>query len=348
MSIRKMEDKLKELKSQGTTVYSISRLNAFNDCQYNFYKTYIQGDRGENNIYGLAGSAIHQHIEDIYNNQATKEDLIKGLDDILNECDLFGIKFPSEKIAENWKKDMYHFANNFKKMNKDILTERFILYEIEPGIWLQGFIDGIAANKEDNSLIILDWKSSSEFKGDKLLKAGRQLLIYKEAIENTTNFKVSKCGWAMLKYINVTYKGKTKMCSRRKWVKDFSNKLKKDLKKLGEDDIVIEMMVETAVDNNNLDNMPEEIQDKYKLEDAIVWYEATDKLIKECKDYIVDTVKEIESKDSNNEDEWKPVELNRKTEFFCKFLCSHRSTCKYLKEYLNDGKEEKDDLASLF
>nr|WP_233499550.1 hypothetical protein [Bacillus velezensis] len=37
-----------------------------------------------------------------------------------------------------------------------------------------------------------DWKTSSKFAGKKLNEAGRQLLMYKLALEQTTDLKVDK------------------------------------------------------------------------------------------------------------------------------------------------------------
>ena len=62
--------KVKELQAQDIEVWSISKLNTYDNCPYGYYKTYIDKDRGKDNIYSFAGSEIHDVIEDIYNDKA--------------------------------------------------------------------------------------------------------------------------------------------------------------------------------------------------------------------------------------------------------------------------------------
>ncbi len=338
-----LQEKMERLKKEGHTIYSISRLNTFNECKYAYNKTYNEGDRGKDNIYSIAGSSIHDVLENIYNDKATKDDLIKAYEGTMKKCEMFGIKFPTEQIENNWKADMGHFVYNFEKINLRAITEQFILFEILPGIWVQGYIDAIFA--DSCKLLIIDWKSSSEFKGNKLLEAGRQLALYKLAIEELTGRKVDEVAWFMMKYVYVKYGNKQKMCARRKWVKDISNLLKTDLKKLGTPEFVIPMMIEEAIQNNNLDNMPEEVKTKYKIEDCVLYYDVTEEVINELKEYIFNTVKAIES-----ETEWQPPTIDKNQSFFCNTLCNHRDNCTHIKEYNKQFLEENpvDDIMKLF
>ena len=340
MAKREKNKQIEALKNRGITVYSISRLNTFNACQYAYYLSYIQKEKGKQNIYGLAGEAIHDGIELIYQGKEEKSSLKQRLDDMLTKCDLFNVHFPTETIKNNWIVDMKHFVNNFSLINKKIITEQFILYEIAEEIWVQGYIDALFTG-ENKTIDIIDWKSSSRFTGNKLLEAGRQLLLYKDAIEKTTNKQIGKIGWYMTKYVYICSKyknGKTKrkMCSRRKWVKEISQELIKKLKKLGNEDFIIEILIDQAIIKNNLSNMPQKIQDEYWLEDCIVYYDYDDKKMEECRNYVIEAVKKIEGKNKDNINDWKPVEINDKNSFFCKVLCNHRETCKYLKKYLED------------
>lgn len=331
---KELNKKKEELMKQGVPIYSISRLNSFNQCKYGYYKTYIEGNRGKDNVYSIAGSSIHDVLENIYTGKATKEDLIKAYDGTMMKCEMFGIKFPTEQIEQNWKKDMSDFVHNFTKIDLKGITEQFILFEVLPDIWIQGYIDMIFA--DDKDLFIVDWKSSSEFKGEKLLEAGRQLALYKLAIEELTGREVKKVAWFMMKYVYVNYNGRKKMCSRRRWVKDISSMLKTDLKRLDTPEFVIPMMIDEAVNNNNLDNMPKEIQEKYILEDCMLYYDVTNEIIKELKDYVKTTVEAIQSENEWKHKDFKFVNSRGKEvedTFFCNTLCNHRDTCPYIKEY---------------
>lgn len=332
------EKKAKELRDKGVDVWSISRLNSYNNCAYGYKRTYVGEDRsrGKDNIYSFAGSEIHDVLEDIYNDKANKDDLKQIYEGIITKSKLFGINFPNENIENNWRSDMEHFVANFVKLDKKMITEKHFLLQVEDDIWVQGYIDALYKD-EDGTLTVLDWKTSSKFTGQALIDAGRQLLLYKLALEQTSDYKVSKIAWFMLKYVYVSYGNRKSMRSRRSWVKDTKNPIVKALIKHGEEDFVAELMFEEASKNNNLNNLPKEVQDQFVLEDCILEYEITDERIDECLSYIKNTVKL-----ATTDKEYSPVEINRGTEFFCNVLCNHRDTCKYLKMYRGEKVNELD------
>jgi hypothetical protein len=354
-----LEEKLEELKKQGAKIYSYSRLGTIENCEYEYYNTYIKGDRGIDNVYTLLGSLIHQGIEDIYSDKSDISKFKKAYDNKLMELEMLGINFPSEKIAYSWKKDVGHFVNNFNKIDKKMLLEKLFLIEIDDGVWIQGYIDAILPSDQGKPYVdVYDWKSSSKFAGSKLQEAGRQLLLYKLGVEDNTNLKVDKVMWFMVKYIYVcnTQKNgkiKKKMCNRGKWVKEIKNPLEKALGELGIDDFELEMMMDKAIEDNNLKGLPQDIQDMFWLEDCIVEYDTSDENMNELKQYIRNTINKIESKDPNNEDDWTPVDINKSNSFYCSVLCGHRRTCKYYKQFLKDNadnfdKKEKRDEFDIF
>lgn len=334
MAKEEIQEQLNALKEQGKVVYSISRLNTFNSCEYCYHLTYNLKLPQVQNPYAVLGGEIHDCLEGIYNGVKSEEDLKATLDNGLLKCELFDIRFPSENIKDNWVKDMKHFVTNFKKLDGEFITEKGFIYELE-GILIQGFIDAIVT--VNNETKVLDWKTSSTFTGDKLRDAGRQLVLYKTAIESLEGINVTKSGWDMLKYVEVCYNGRTKICSRRNWVKDISKMIATDLKRLKVDPLIAGMYIEQALLNNNLDGMPDEIKSKYQIRDCIVYYDITEERVQECNSYIINTVNKIESKDKNNDDDWKHTEINGKTLFFCQQLCGQRENCKFLKQHLDNA-----------
>lgn len=353
------KEKLEELKANGIPVYSISKLNTFHSCQYEYYKTYVEGNRGKNNVYGVMGTFIHDNIEDIYRGKSTTDKFRKNFTNKLVELDMLDIKFPTEQIRNKWVLDVGHFVNNFKPTKTKMAIETLILFKLND-IWLQGYIDAIVPSEKGYPYInIIDWKTSSKFSGKKLIEAGRQLVLYKLGIEATTNFKVDKVMWNMIKYVNVCWKlknGKTKkkMCSRSKWVKECKNQILKELKKLDLPEFEIEFMLDNAIEENDISILPDEIGEKFWLEDCFVEYEITDEVIAEFVKYVTDTVKEIESK-GNNLEEWKAIEINKSNSFYCNHLCAHRDTCPVRKAFLEANSDEfekkekeEDEFARLF
>lgn len=346
-----LKEKLDELKKQGAKIFSFSRLGTFDNCEYEYYNTYVKKDRGIDNVYTLTGSLLHDNIESIYKGESDIEKFRSNFNEKLVELDMLGVKFPSDKIGDSWKADIGHFLNNFNKIDKKMLLEKHILFEIIPGIWITGYVDAILPSDKGKPYVhVYDWKSSSKFTGKKLTEAGRQLLTYKVGIEQITGMKVEKVMWFMLKYLYVCHtqkngKVKQKMASRGKWVKEIKKQLETDMHKLNIDEFELEMLLDKAIEDNNLDCLPKEIQEKYWLEDCIVEYDVTDEKIEELKNYVKDTVVAIESKDQNNPDEWKPVEISKHNSFYCSILCSHRKTCKFYKRFLEenaDGFEKKE------
>ncbi len=353
------KEKLDQLKKQGARIFSFSKLGSFSNCEYEYYKTYVEKTRGIDNVYTLLGSLLHDNIEGIYKGDNSITQFKKNYEDKLMEMDIVGVNFPNEKIGDSWKKDVEHFLANFKKIDRKTVLEKLIVFEIADGIWLQGYIDAIMPSEKGKPYVdIFDWKTSSKFTGKKLTEAGRQLLMYKVGLEATSDFKVDSVQWFMIKYVNVCSKFKngnvkSKMCNRGKWVKEIKSQLEKDMHNLGIEEFELEMLLDKAIQDNNLDSLPRQVRDKYWLEDCVVVYEITDEKIEELKQYILNTIAEIDSKDPKNEDDWKPIEIDKSNSFYCSVLCGHRKTCKYYKKFLEENadsfdKKNKKDEFDLF
>ena len=340
------DDKVKQLRADGHTVWSISRLNSMNNCEYEYYNTYVLRNRGTGNCYSEAGTFTHDYIESVYRGEKEKLEFSTKFNEQMIENEFLGIEFPSEQIRDNFIADMKHYTENFQLLDGKHLLEKLIVFDID-GHYMQGYIDMIQVT-DDKQINVVDWKTSSKFSGKKKLQeAGRQLLMYKLGLEATSKAKINTVSWCMLKYLYVCHvqkngKIKRKMCSRRKWVKEISEALKKEMITNGEDDLVVSLEVDEAIKNNNIDNLPQYIKDKYWIEDCYVEYEVTEERIQELKDYVNNTIALIESKNPNDENDWSHADFE-KDSFYCNHLCNHRSTCKYLKEYkktLNLNKKE--------
>ncbi|MGE0910448.1 PD-(D/E)XK nuclease family protein [Bacillus atrophaeus] len=350
-----MKNKLDELRQQGKNIYSFSKLGTFNNCEYEYYNTYVLKKKGIDNIYTLMGSELHNGIEQIYKNELDIGEFKKGVENKLIELELNGVNFPSDSIGDSWKADTGHFLNNFNKIDSKMILEKLLVFEISDGIYLQGYVDAILPSEKGKPYVsIYDWKTSSKFTGKKLDEAGRQLLMYKLALEQTTDLKVDKILWFMVKYVYVCTQGKTKvkkkMCNRGKWVKEIHKQLEKEMQRLKYDDFEIELLLGNAVKENNIESLPEGVKNKFWLEDCTVEYDVTEEKIEELKNYITNTVEKIENKDREDESEWKPVKIDKYNSFYCSVLCGHRKTCKFYKEFLNksSNKFKKKDKTDLF
>ena len=364
---REKDPRLQKLFDEGKNVYSISKCNTIDNCEYEAFCTYKKHLKGENGVYGIMGGKVHDKLEEIMNNKATESELITSLKSEIADLDLFGIDFPKDRnggtsIRDKWIADMSHFCTNFVKPKGKFSTEQLVLYKLNENRYVQGYIDLIRHNP-DGSISIYDWKTSSQFTKEDLLHHGRQLVFYALAKE-AEGYKVRNVAWIMLKYCEVSFMGKkranskemtkiTKVVNRSKLVEELVPYITADLKLLGYDDIDIECIIHNALQNNEI---PLEVCDKYTVKPYVREYEITPEIKDETINYLNKMAILFENK-SDNEADWKPKSFYKTTKtgkkqedtFYCNVLCGHRRTCPHIKKF-NDMKkaENETDFDDLF
>lgn len=293
---RKIDPKLQALYDAGKEVYSFSRLDSFHTCAYGFYKKYFEHAKDLPNVYSSLGSACHdilQHYIDDGQDDTLEAEIMACLDDL----DLMGVEFPKDRnggdsIREHWVDDMVLFARNFKAPEGKFETEKFVLYT-QGDIYLQGYIDLLRYN-DDGTVTILDWKTSSMYKGDDIKTHSRQLTTYAMACEQL-GLKVRDVGWIFLKY--ATYEKEYKNGSRRLFTKEWRS------------------LPEAAISPRV----------------AIVTYPFTKETQEECREYIQKTVDAIR-RYKDDIDAYNPCNISRQS-YFCQNLCGVRKECPYLRDY---------------
>lgn len=365
---RKEEQQLKSLFDEGKNVYSHSKLSAIDNCLYGSYLTYIKHEKGQNNIYALAGGKIHDALELIVNGEKDESCLLPTLEEELVDYEMLGIDFPKDRnredsIRKGWISNMTHFCNTFKKPKGKFITEKFLLLKVDDDHYLQGYCDLIKIVDEKNKIVsVYDWKTSSQFSEEDLLHHGRQLVIYQMALEQL-GYTVKECAWIMLKYCTIQYMGKKransksetlveKVCERKKIIQELKNDIELRLYSLGYDEIDIEIMLNESLENNSLDNLPEEVRVRYKIIPYVRKYEVTDDIKEECIEYINST-SEMWEKLDEKEKSYPPRKFTKVTKtgkevddiFFCLNLCNHKN-CPHLKKFLDtkENNTEDDDL----
>ena len=344
-----IKEKIQKLRKEGHTIYSISRLNAVDECGYSYWLTYHEHIPSNENIYGFAGTRVHKCLEDIQN--GLKVDFPKEVENIFNEADFLDLKFPTENIGTKWKNDIRCFARDYKapKYNK-VETEKLFLYELN-GKYLQGIIDLLIYN-EDGSVSIRDYKTSSKFTNSDLEEKGRQLILYGLAMEQL-GFQVKDLAWEFLKYVDISYTLKngnirTTTAERGYVIEKLKSDIQKELKALKQySDLEIEVMLETAVEENSFEHLPKSIRDKYTIKDCVMYYDFSEANKKETKAFIKAKIDEIENF-VDTESWWEPKEINGGSEFFCTNLCGFSDRCEAYQDYIErkrmyeDSKLEED------
>lgn len=359
MGQRELDPRLKALFDAKKKVYSISKLNTIDQCEYQAYLSYVKHAKQSSSCYSILGTRIHDCLEAIMNDESTEETLLPALNKELEDMDMLGIDFPNDRnggtsIRDNWIADMKDFCVGFVKPKGKFETEQLFIYDCGDQIhYLQGYIDLIRHNN-DGTLSIFDWKTSSQFTAKDLVHHGRQLVLYAMGKEQE-GYTVKNVAWIMLKYAEVSWNGKArknvktetrikKVFNRGKILKELKPYLESNLENLGFTEIDIEMMLDDAVKRNSWDKLPEEVRKKYTIKPYVRWYEITDELKQETLDYIKNRIEQFESK-SDNEVDWEPVEIDKSSEFFCSVLCGYKHICKYIADYkcIKEELKQNDD-----
>ena len=344
-----VDEKIKELKSKGIPIYSISRLNTVDNCGWEYWQTYMEHLTPKDNIYGFTGTRIHKCLENIQNGENINFPL--EIDKMLKEASILDINFPTENIKDKWIKDIKQFAYNYnppKYKNKE--TEKKFIINID-NKYIQGIIDLVIYN-DDNTVSIRDYKTSSKFSNAELEEKGRQLILYGMAMENM-GYKIKDIAWEMLKYVEISYKLKngkirTTVAERGFILDKLKSDITKELKSLKKySDLEIEMMVDEAIELNSFENLPNEIRNKYTIKDYICYYDYTEDKKQETKSYIKAKINEIEQF-QNDISWWEPKEITTYNSFYCKNLCSHALRCEYLQDFIEKENEEIEDKLSKF
>ena len=345
---------IEQLQAQGVELYSISKLDNINNCLYASYLTYRKGIKGNNNIYAIIGTKMHEVLEAIARGEATEEQLYPALNSELMDVELFGFKFPSDQIRDGWVQDMTHFCIHYKMAEGVYDTEQLFLYKTDDGHYLRGYID-LIDNHFDGTIDIYDHKSSSMYSSKGIEEHARQLIVYMLA-KQQEGFKVNKVAWHFMKYVNVTFHNKkgqltTKIIERKKIGSEL---LKYVTEKLDINDLGNDFILNEFVGTNDINVLPEDIRKEFDVRPCILEFEVTQEAIDECKKYIADTIALWESLADKGEEAYPPrsftkVQKNGKTVsdyFFCSELCGHFQHCEYIHNYLLtlENQKEADDL----
>lgn len=162
-------------------IYSWSRLNAFNralngeGCLYEWYKTYIEEDRGETNFFSEYGNIAHKLLKDFNDGILTQKEVIENL-----EIELSSMKYGTfPNIYFSYEKKIKDFFSNLEFNLKDhtfLENEKEVSFKLSNEEF-QGHIDAIAEHKK-YGFSIVDYKSSKPFNEKELKNNLMQLYLY--------------------------------------------------------------------------------------------------------------------------------------------------------------------------
>lgn len=322
-------DKIKK-ENPNAVFLSHSKLGTFAQCPRSYYYSYIDRKPQTQGIYSTLGSEVHETLQELYEDKTDVLD--KGrFDKAFEMCSILGIDFPVSQydIAGNYKRDIDNFYKYYKRFPKEegkqFICELGFILQIDQNHYEMGYIDLLILNP-DGTAEIWDFKTSSTFDASHTISAGRQLVLYKLAIEQLYGIPVTKVGWQMVKYMDVqigTNKPKIGI-KGREWVKACSSQIKTLLKKEVGDEAIAELMLAKAIADNSIESLPQGVQDKIKYNIQNREYEVTQAVIDECWNYTRNNIETIESREQTIDA--FPCNCDK---FFCQNLCGFsRDYCK--------------------
>lgn len=353
---------------------SWSRVNCVHNSLYEYYLKYIlhkKEDRSDS-IYVVTGGLSHEILEKFYGKEISYEEMINEFDDgwmlAFDVTDLKFVRGDSKRnnnIANKYYYDLYNFFSTHEIITQKMSIEEFVYVKIG-NEYYQGYID---AHLEDENGIhtILDYKTSSIYKGTKAKDSSGQLVMYAMALhQNGIPYEKIKIAWNFLKYQCVTVQSKKGVKKVREIERfELGEKLQANakmwLKEFGYEAEMLEYLDKLA-QTNDIKCLPPEVQAKYELHDCYVYVDLTPELIQYWEDFIINTMKMIREKETTyaelkaagKYDEadklwWEDEESLKKQSYYLTNLCGYSTNLhKPLKAYLDaqDAKKNGDILGT--
>lgn len=184
--------------------FSFSRLSSYEQCPYQWYKRYIEEDKGLDNFYAQAGALVHELLERIIKKEITIEDAIVEFGDRYeDEC--------YEDIPTKIKDNMFEkVVTYFAELDENTLdgyeilgVEKEVHFKVGP-YKATGYIDLLLRDK-DGKIVLIDHKSAAyplakngtvlRGKDKTYLERKRQLYLYSKAVKEEYGEFPAIIGW---------------------------------------------------------------------------------------------------------------------------------------------------------
>lgn len=344
------EDLKKLCEALGTDrLNSWSRVNCVHNSLYEYllkYILHIKEDR-DDSIYKVTGGISHDIMERFYTHELDYDKMAEEFDNgWMTAFDIAELKFVrgdgkrNQSIADKYYYDLKNFFETHEVITEPIDIEQFVTVKVGDEYY-QGYIDALISH-EDGSYTILDWKTSSIYKGDKAKNECGQLTLYGIALhQKGIPYEKIKIAWNFLKYQCVTVQSKKGVKKVREIERcTLGEKLQANakmwLKEFGYTEDQVFEYLDKLAQTNDIKVLPEEVQAKYEFHDCYVYVELTQELIDYWTNFIIDTMKEIRSKEAQYEELkeagkyeeadklwWEDEESVKKQSYYLSNLCGY-------------------------
>ena len=360
--MRLTSEQLQEvMKKNGVDrIYSWSKIDTFINSPYEYFLKYVLHKKEDiaNSAYPVLGGICHSIIEDYYNQKIEYMDMEESFEDgWTTAIDIADLKFDrndtakNESIKNKYKENLIHFFENHIPVGRNLALEKFVAVKIGNYL-IQGYIDAIY--KDDYGVFhIIDWKTSTQYKGNALNEKCGQLVVYAIALhEAGIPWDKLKICWNFLKYCNIEYQQKngvtkTRSVERSKIGESLQSNAKIWLKECGYADQIDDYLKE-LLDTNDINVLPDDVKAKYIITDCYVYPEITQKLIEKWENTIISTIADIEAREKDYEEThnekifWDSEESVKAQSYYFANLCGYSGYLhKPYQQYLEKLNAEK-------
>lgn len=328
------------MKKEGVDrIWSWSKINCFHTSPYEYYLRYIKRAKEDraNSIYTTTGGLAHDILEKLYTNKIQYDEMLEQFEDGWTvAADIADLKFDrndeekNASIKNKYYENLVHFFSNHTVLENKPIIEQFTKVKIDGNLF-QGYIDCVFKDKEGN-IHIVDFKTSSIYKGEKANNECGQLVLYALSLhqQGIPMDKIRIC-WNFLKYVSIQYEQKngtikTKESERYKIGESLQSNAKTWLKHFGyEPDEYLKEMLDT----NDIKCLPEEVREKYVISDCYVYVDLTDKLIEKWTTHVSTTIKDIELREADYKEThsdkcfWDTDESVKAQSYYFSNLCGY-------------------------
>ena len=350
------------MKNEGVSrIWSWSKWNCFHTSPYEYFLKYILHKKEDRTdcIYTTTGGIAHDIMERRYTGKLPYEQMIDDFEDgWVTAFNIAEMKFDrnspekNDKISQKYYENLKHFFMNHTPLKYKPVIEQFVKAKIGDNLF-QGYIDVCFKDDEEN-FNILDWKTSSIYKGKKAENECGQLVVYAIGLnqQGVPMDKIRIC-WNFLKYVSIQYEQangavKTREVERCKIGESLQTNAKMWLKKLGYVDQVDDYL-KLLLDTNDIECLPKEVQEKYIISDCYVYVPLTDELINRWKETIISTINDIELREKDYEEThsdkafWDTDESVEAQSYYFSTLCGYSPNLHLpYKAYLERTEKAKD------
>ena len=350
------------MKNEGVSrIWSWSKWNCFHTSPYEYFLKYILHKKEDRTdcIYTTTGGIAHDIMERRYTGKLPYEQMIDDFEDgWVTAFNIAEMKFDrnspekNDKISQKYYENLKHFFMNHNPLKYKPVIEQFVKAKIGDNLF-QGYID-VCFKDDEGNFNILDWKTSSIYKGKKAENECGQLVVYAIGLnqQGVPMDKIHIC-WNFLKYVSIQYEQangavKTREVERCKIGESLQTNAKMWLKKLGYTDQVDDYL-KLLLDTNDIKCLPKEVQEKYIISDCYVYVPLTDELINRWKETIISTINDIELREKDYEEThsdkafWDTDESVEAQSYYFSTLCGYSPNLHLpYKAYLERTEKAKD------